>query len=105
MPLPTGRTSLRISLAVIGLCFVVGCNAGSVPSKNPEVYLFVWAGDKDDKASDFLGVIDADPASAAYGSVVASLPTGDSGTHPHHTEHVMPATRHLLANGFHAGKT
>jgi hypothetical protein len=95
----------RISIAIIALCFAVGCTAGAVPPKTPGIYLFVWAGDKDDKASDFLGVIDADPASAAYGSIVASLPVGESGTHPHHTEHVMPATQHLLANGFHAGRT
>ena len=71
----------------------------------PGSYLFLWAGDADDKASDFLAVIDVDPASARYGAVVASLPTGESGTHPHHTEHEMSANGHLLANGFHAGRT
>ena len=49
-------------------------------------YLFLWAGDADGKASDFLGVIDAAPASPRYGSIVASIPTGTPGTHPHHTE-------------------
>jgi len=28
-----------------------------------------------------------------------------AGAHPHHTEHEMPANGHLLANGFHAGRT
>src|SRR5437870_10242996 len=69
------------------------------------VYLFVWAGDVAGKASDFLGVIDADPASARYGAAVASLPVGEAGTRPHHTEHEMPAGGHLLANGFAAGRT
>jgi len=68
-------------------------------------YLFVWAGDADHAASDFLGVIDADPHSKNYGHIVASIPTGEAGTHPHHTEDVMPANGHLLANGFHAGRT
>lgn len=68
-------------------------------------YLFLWAGDSAGTASDFLAVIDATPGSAAYGSVVASIPTGESGTHPHHTEAEMPANGHLLANGFHAGRT
>ena len=68
-------------------------------------YLFMWAGDAAGKASDFLAVIDASPASARYGAVIASLPTGAAGTHPHHTEHEMPANGHLLANGFHAGRT
>ena len=68
-------------------------------------YLFVWAGDSAGAASDFLGVIDASPSSATYGSVIASLPTGVAGTHPHHTEAVLAANHHLLANGFHAGRT
>lgn len=68
-------------------------------------YLFMWAGDATGKASDFLAVIDASPASPRYGTVVASLATGVAGTHPHHTEHEMPANGHLLANGFHAGRT
>jgi hypothetical protein len=68
-------------------------------------YLFLWAGDADGKASDFLAVIDAAPASPRYGSIVASIPTGTPGTHPHHTELEMPANGHLLANGFQAGRT
>jgi hypothetical protein len=67
--------------------------------------LFLWAGDADGKASDFLAVIDADPASSSYGAIVASIATGAAGAHPHHTEHEMPASGHLLANGFHAGRT
>lgn len=72
---------------------------------SPPSYLFVWAGDAEGKASDFLGVIDADPASAGYGRIVASIPVGAAGTHPHHTELEMPAHGHLLANGFGAGRT
>ena len=68
-------------------------------------YLYVWARDADDKASDFLGVIDASATSPMYGAIVASIPTGVSGTHPHHTELEMPANGHLLANGFHVGRT
>jgi len=68
-------------------------------------YLFVWAGDKERKASDFLGVIDANSASPNYGAIVASIPVGESRTLPHHTEQEMPTNDHLLANGFGAGKT
>ncbi len=68
-------------------------------------YLFVWAGDAEGKASDFLAVIDATPSSPRYGQIVASIPTGVAGAHPHHTEAVLPANGHLLANGFHAGRT
>src|SRR5436309_14645548 len=67
--------------------------------------LFVWAGDDASKSSDFLAVIDADPASAHYGHVTASVAVpGPSGT-PHHTEFEMPAGGYLLANAFEAGST
>lgn len=68
-------------------------------------YLYVWAGDSAAKASDFLAVIDANPVSPKYGSILTSLPTGTAGTHPHHTEAEMSADHHLLANGFHSGQT
>ncbi|HEU5465608.1 MAG TPA: hypothetical protein VFU75_01900 [Gemmatimonadales bacterium] len=83
---------------------VVGVAVAAFRAPAPSSYLFVWAG-ANDTASDFLAVIDADPGSPHYGSVVTSLAVGAAGTHPHHTEAVMPADGHLLANGFHAGKT
>ena len=78
--------------------------AAQAQSRRPS-YLYLWAGDSAGTASDFLAVIDATPESAHYGSVLSSLPVGAAGTHPHHTEAVMPANGHLLANGFHAGRT
>lgn len=80
----------------------MGC---STRQTEPSSYLFLWAGDADAKASDFLAVIDATPTSDFYGRIVASIPAGEAGTHPHHTEHEMPASGRLLANGFHAGRT
>lgn len=44
------------------------------------------------------------PSSPTYGRIVASLPTGTAGSHPHHTELEMSANGHLLANGVHAGR-
>lgn len=75
------------------------------PRASPPSYLFVWAGDSAGASSDFLGVIDATPSSPTYGRIIASFPTGTAGSHPHHTELEMPASGHLLANGFHAGRT
>jgi hypothetical protein len=86
-------------LAVLCLSFTVAI------AKPKPSYLFVWAGDADHTASDFLGVIDADPQSKTYGHIVASVPTGVVGTHPHHTEDFIGPTNHLLADGFHAGRT
>ena len=87
------------------LAAVLLTSAGCSRTAPADQYLFVWAGDSAAKASDFLAVINANPASPNYGSIVASLPTGTAGTHPHHTEAEMPADHHLLANGFHAGRS
>ena len=65
----------------------------------------MWAGDADRQESDFLAVLDADPRSATYASVVATVPVGVAGTRPHHTEHEMPASGILWANGFTASRT
>jgi hypothetical protein len=92
---------MRQLLCVVLVCSAIACSAPTPAGS----FLFVWAGDKERKASDFLGVIDANPASSKYGAVVASIPVGESGTFPHHTEQDMPASGHLLANGFGAGKT
>ncbi|MEK6325183.1 MAG: selenium-binding protein SBP56-related protein [Acidobacteriota bacterium] len=77
--------------------------AGKVPPPSP--YLFVWAGDEDQKDPDFLAVIDARPAEPTYGEVVATLPVGARGTTPHHTEYEFPAGSTLFANGWAAGRT
>lgn len=76
-----------------------------VASGDPATRLFVWAGDADRSDPDFLAVIDADPGSPDYGRVVATLPVEERGTMPHHTEHRMPESRTLFANGFRAGIT
>jgi len=68
-------------------------------------FLFVWAGDADKRDSDFLAVIDVDPRSANYASVVTTLPVGATGTRPHHTDYEMPAAGMLWANGFDSGQT
>src|SRR5258707_15754796 len=93
----------RLRGIVVSMFFFSPTLSAAPPPKHP--YLFVWAGDADHTASDFLGVIDADPRSKNYGKIVASVPTGEAGTHPHHTEDIMSANGHPLANGFHAGRT
>jgi len=92
-----------VAVTLLGACHP-GAPA-SAPLAAPSRYLFVWAGDADRQQSDFLAVIDADPRSASYTSVVATLPVGTIGTRPHHTEHEMPAGGVLWANGFDSGVT
>ena len=71
----------------------------------PSPYIFVWAGDDDQKDSDFLAVIDALPSSPTYGEVITTLPVGVKATSPHHTEYEFPAGARLFANGWGAGRT
>jgi hypothetical protein len=78
---------------------------GGDAAGSPARRLVVWAGDVDRADSDFLAVVDADPESPGYGSVIATVPVDRRGTHPHHTEHRMPSGGTLFANGFMAGAT
>lgn len=86
------------------LCFVsvlvLGASAFAQKS-----YLFVWAGDDAKKSSDFLAVLDADPASPHYGQTVASVAVPGPPGRPHHTELEMPQDGFLLANSFESGRT
>ncbi len=97
---------VRHGLVLGAAAIAFACSKDQAPvSTSSSSYLFVWAGDSAAKASDFLAVINADTASPEYGTVVTTLPTGEIGTNPHHTEAEMPADGHLLANGFGAGRT
>ena len=73
----------------------------------PSPYLYVWAGDADaaEGDSDFLAVVDADPESPTYGSVLGTAPVGSVGNDPHHAEPIAPSNGLLLANGFNANRT
>ncbi len=93
---------MRPALLLIAL--MLACTPTTSTTKKPS-YLFAWCGDDDKAASDFLAVIDADPASPRYGQVLATAPTGVAGSGPHHTEVEMPASGLLMANGFKAGRT
>jgi 56kDa selenium binding protein (SBP56) len=68
-------------------------------------YLFAWTGDFDHRGNDFLTVIDADPASAAYGHLVTTVVTDQQTQLIHHTEYSMPASGMLFANDHNAGRT
>jgi 56kDa selenium binding protein (SBP56) len=84
-------------------------------------YLFAWTGDAANKragcsadcgvegpegyGSDFLAVIDADPASPSYGHLVATVATDQQTMYVHHTEYTMPASGMLFANDHDAGRT
>lgn len=87
---------------VLGVAVLVGALRGE---RGGSRFLYAWAGDADKHDSDFLAVIDVDPGSATYASVVQTLPAGAVGTRPHHTNYEMPADGILWANGFDSGQT
>jgi len=93
------------SLLAVGLSCTPGESGpppDSAPLPTPSPFLYVWAGAEREGDSDFLAVIDADPASARYGEIVASVPVGLKGM-AHHSEHVMPLGDTLFVNAFRAG--
>jgi hypothetical protein len=96
------------ALIVAALIGVVGASVQSQAPRSPRGasrFLYAWAGDADKHDSDFLAVIDVDPGSPTYASVVKTLPAGAIGTRPHHTNYEMPADGVLWANGFDSGQT
>ena len=86
-------------------CFNVCAFAETPTSARPGHYLIVWAGDKAGKDNDFLAVVDADPASTAYGRLVTTLSTDQQTVRVHHTEYTMPASGMLFANDHDVGRT
>ena len=99
-----GRSLLIVGLA-LGACRGGVANVGSRAQSAESRFLYVWAGDADKRESDFLAVIDVDPTSANFASVVSTVPVSAVATSPHHTEYEMPAGGVLWANGFATGQT
>jgi len=94
-------------LAVVLLFCVATVPMRSADQKTtaPGHYLFAWTGDVANKGNDFLAVIDADPASSAYGHLVTTVVTDQPTMYVHHTEYTMPASGMLFANDHDAGRT
>lgn len=61
-------------------------------------YLYAWASHSEPADGGFLAVIDVDPASATYGELVSTAPTGTNGGSAHHIEYEMPDGTTLFAN-------
>lgn len=105
-----GRLVVLSSLTL----FLLSCAASedsAVDASNavatPSPYLYVWAGDADaaEGDTDFLAVVDANPESPTYGSVIGTAPVGSAGNDPHHAEMIAPSEGLLFANGFEGNRT
>ena len=68
-------------LACLLLVLVAGCAPAPAPEAAPPAtasrYLYVWAGADSAVDKDFLAVIDADPTSASYGTMVMIDPQAE----------------------------
>ena len=85
-------------------CCVLGTAAVQSPAPSP--YLLLFAGDGDNKESDFFAVIDVRPGSRTIGNVVSTLPVGQAMTMPHHMEYALPPQGELLfSNAHHVEQT
>ena len=102
---PANKSCLLAAVILLAGCGPTSeAPSGDTESESHSPFLYVWAGAGDDSGSDFLAVIDADPESAGYGQVVASVPVGVKGG-AHHSEHVAPANDSLFVNSFTAGQS
>jgi selenium-binding protein 1 len=63
-----------------------------------EALLYVWTSDADADDPDFLSVIDADPRSPSYATVIATAPTGSAANEAHHFGYTTDADR-IFAGG------
>lgn len=94
------RSSFVRWIAVLGAA--TSAASASPPVKEPSPYVLAFAGDRDEKQSDFFAVVDVRPGSATRGKVVATLPIGMTASMPHHLEYTLPKKGQLLfANAHH----
>jgi hypothetical protein len=73
----------------------------------PSRYLYVWAGtgNQTTKGVNSLVVIDIDPGSARYGTVIEALTVDTAGNAPHHTEFELPKNGMFFASDYGADRT
>jgi hypothetical protein len=89
------------------LAALVGCTGAEGPTTTEagSPYLYLWAGDLDHDAPDFLAVLDVTPASPRYGHLVTTVPVDGRGNYPHHTEYELTPGQLLFANAWGTGRT
>jgi hypothetical protein len=97
------------STAPLVLILLAACadSAGRRAGGGPARFLYVWAGTGHDstRGLDMMTVLDADPSSGTYGTVLSALTVDSSGLMPHHTEFVLPPRGPLFANDYSGDKS
>ena len=94
-----------VLLVMCALGIVMSDRSAARAVESASRYLFVWAGDMDRQDSEFLAVLDLQAADGQYGRVVVTVPVGERGLFPHHTEYELGPTGMLFANGFAGNRT
>ncbi|WP_332769583.1 hypothetical protein [Phenylobacterium sp.] len=109
-----GTISSGLRAVCVALAAVLLAGGGALaqaPARGANAhYAFVWTSatghDGEGRPGvDFLAVIDADPASPAYGRLVTAVATDQVSMNAHHTEYVMPEGGMLFANDHNAGRS
>jgi hypothetical protein len=95
---------MRIAVVIFTL-LVTSFVAMSTGQQAASRFLVTWVGDADSAESDFLAVLDVLPGSATFAQVIQTVPVGERGTGPHHTEHFFTPGHPLFANGFRGNRT
>ena len=99
------RSAAFTLLALVGAaCTPTVTRSGSA---QPARYVYVWAGSGNDTTPgvDVVTVLDANAASARYGSVLAALTVDSAGRMPHHIEFALPEKGPFFANDFSGDKS
>jgi hypothetical protein len=95
-----GRSTVALLTCCSLACATPRASSNPPSQRPPARYLFAWAGDEDRQDSDFLAVIDLTRDGDRYGTIVATMPIGEKGIWPHHTEPELGPSKTLFANGF-----
>lgn len=92
-----------IASTLLAVMILAGCAGNQADRTGPSRYLYVWAGTGNDSTAgtSMITVLDADPESPGYGSVLSAVTVDSDGRMPHHTEFdAPPAGSPLFVNDY-----
>lgn len=91
-----------ILTTVVSAAREAACQAAAKPAR----YLYVWTGTgtPTTKGVNSLVVIDANPASPKYGTVINAITVDTAGSMPHHTEFELPKNGRFFLNDYGANR-
>ncbi len=103
------RVRFAGSVIVVGslAASLVASRAECQSAAKPSHYLYLWAGNGTSKKTgvDIIAVVDANPASPKYGTVVNALTVDTAGRMPHHSEFALPRRGSFFVNDFGADRS